>query len=1615
MAEQGADGSIVLDTGLDTKGFDRGSKELLAAINALTKEIEHLGQTLQTTFSAYGNAAQGSDGKMQQLEQTTAQLEAQVESLNAKVAELEAQLAEAGQQTPVDGSAFDAAGDSADNARDRVAQLEAQIANMESYIAQLQGQLEGAGGVVITPELNTAAMQSETMGLDEALKTLETDLADLGGLAEQAFAGDDQAVRDFRDGAAAARNKIAEMERALQRFGATRIPTDDYTWLQTEVDKCSGRISDLMDRQQRMEDTGVRKSSRAWKNLQYEIDQTRYQMETYKAEMSDMEQSGEAFTMGSDTAAFSEYYSQLMQAKQALADMESEVQATGGRIKANWSQMTTLTGGLKNAFQSAGTAISTGIGYAAQAVMHPLQSLDRLLGSVVSAAGRTAGKLGSMVGGAAIKGVQSLANGAKRAAQQLTAMVSNAVKTGLSKLGSLAKRAASSVFSLGNSGKKADVSLKKGLKTVLKYAFGIRSLYILVNKLKAAIKEGFGSLAQYSPEINSAVSSMSGALSTLKLSLSTAFAPIVTAVAPAITYLINLLTTAVNTIGMFFAAVTGQKSFVKAKQQVTDYAASQDKTAKSTSAATDAAKEEKRQLASFDDLEILSEDKSSGGSGGGSGGGTDPSSMFETVSVDSGITGFVQQIKDLFAAGDYDEIGHIIAQQINKAFEMVKGLIAWDRVGGVVTKYVNAFCGIFNGLVKGINWTMIGNTFGEGINTILHTVNLLANGIDWVALGAAISTGLNGLVDSIDWDLFGDTLGSYFSAKLNLLTSAVLTFNWGSLGSSLATGVNSLVDNLTETVDSIDWDGIGSGLINGLNGLVLDIDWDDLGALLGKSFNAVLDVIHSAASGFSWSEAGEKMGSGVNTFASSIDWATLGQTLSDAIKGAFQFLSSAIKEIDWWQLGEDVKTFLVNIDWAGIFEAVCDTIGAAFGGLAAFLGGLIGDAVEDAKEYFSEKIEECGGNIVAGIFKGIVDAIAGIGTWIVEHIFEPFIQGFKDAFGIHSPSTVMSEQGGFLIDGLLEGITATWENLTGWISDALSDLGGLIGDAWDGIKSTASSVWEGITGTVGDAWDGLKGTASTVWDGIKGTIGDAWDSITGKTDKSTDDVKSNVEDAWGNVDKSTSSTWKTTGSSVSGSWKGMSTVTASVSGAVKKSVSSAWDAIKSTTGITWDTSKSKVQSAWNDMKSTTASASDSVKKTTGTAYSNVKSQINTQMDGAKSAASNAWSAMSSNASTMSGNIRTSVGNSYTGVKTQISTQMDGAKTAANNAWNTMKTTTGTANANIKSNVDQSWNAMKTSVRSATAGISGENSAAWQNISSTVSGSCGTARNAVDRGYADVRNVLVNHMSDARSTLRNMDWGSIGTAICTGISNGINNSWPWLRDQVNNVARNLLKTAKSTLGIHSPSRVFRDEVGKNVGLGLAEGLNRSESAVTQAAEHMTDAVQDAFDISADVRVSGLSGLNDVLTDFAATVKDGFAVLCSDLRDMADDVAINAVTPRVAVWEAAPEDSALISTLQTLADRVAYAVPAMAAGTVVPYAARTESDPMAGVKSAFDASNDELISVVIQSVTNATSAIVGAIREYSGTEVNLDSRSMSTAIINEINRRTRAYGQSPLIGI
>lgn len=1571
MADSKADGSIVIDTGLDTKGFDKGSKELLTAINSLTKEIERLGQTLQTTFSNYGNVAQKSDTKVQKMEQTIVQLEARVKELNATIAEMEEKLADASQQKPMDADAFEQTGASADDAKNRIAQLEEQISNLEAYINQLHAQMSD-GADTIAPVMNTDQMQDGVMDLDEAFKLLESDMTDLETVAEQAFAGDDAAVQEFKDGLSDAQSKITEMESALREFGATQIPTEDYAFLQSEYDKCDKRLENLLDKQARMEDMGVSKSSKAWKNLQYDIEQTRIQMDTYKDDMAEMESSGTAFTLGSDTAEFAGYYKQLMEAKQALEELAAEVQQFGGQVKSTWANMTTLSGMLKGAFASVGRAVMTGAGYAVQAIRHPIQSLDRLLGGLVKTAGRVAGSLAKMAGRAVVSGLKAIANAAKKAAQNLAAMVGGAVKSGLSKIASLAKKAGASLLGIGSGAKKSDVGLKNGLKTVLKYAFGIRSLYVLCNKLKSAIKDGFGSLAQYSPQVNNAVSSMQGALSTLKLSLSTAFAPIVTAVAPAITYLINLLTAAVNAIGMFFAAITGQKTYTKATAQVADYAASQSDAASAAGDAADAAKEEKKQLASFDDLDILedSSSDSSGGSGGG-GGGSDPSTMFETVPVDSGIAGFVQKIKELFAEGDYEEIGRIIAEKINEAFAKVKELIAWENVSAVVTEYVNAFCRIFNSLVDNIDWDLIGSTFAEGINTLLHTAELLLTGIDWSNLGAKIGEGLNGMVRDIEWDLLGETFAAYFSARLNLVTSAVQEFDWGQLGTKLSEGINSLVSDMTATITAIDWKGIGSNFITGVNNLVTGVNWTDVGNLLAQSFNAALGMIYSAVTDFKWSDAGKKFGEGVNGIISNVNWAEIGQTISNSLKGALNFLFNAIKEINWTQLGEDVKTALVNIDWSGICQSLFETLGAAFAGLAQFLGGLFGDAVDGAKDYFNGKIEECGGNVVAGIFKGIKDAIANVGTWIKENIVDPFVNGFKELFGIHSPSTVMAELGKFLIEGLLQGILDVVAGIKEWIKEHVTDpikkcfedfsLAKLLDTALDlGDRAISVAVkliksgWTTLTSWVGKISAKAVALAKSGWKSLSSWVGEIGD--------------------------------KTVSLAKSG-WKSLSSWVGEIESKAVKLVRSGWSTLSSWAGDIGSKAVPLVKSGWSTL-------SDWVGEISAKAVRLIKS---------------GWTTLSSWVGEIGNKTVTLIRSGWTTLSLWVGEISAKAVKLMKSGWTTLTSWVGEINTKAVKLMKSGWTTLSSWVGEIGTKAVKLARSGWKSLSSWVGTKVSVGVKLFRSGWRSISSWIGTSVSVGVSLFKS-GWRSIKSffGLASGGIVGANGGVKLFasggsinRNGVANWWHSIPKYANGTNNAHGTVFVAGEagpEIVGNVN-GKTEVLNKSQLAAT-----MYSAIVSGLSACINPLWSAVSGMMANCTN---------AIIASMAYLAEQDVSVDGI--RADAISGSGENATLIATLQALADRVAYQVPVAATGAISPYGVKSAAASTESIKNAIDASNDELISVIMQSVTNATTAIVGAIQTYSGTEVNLDANSLSTAIINEINRRTRAYGQSPLVGV
>lgn len=560
--------------------------------------------------------------------------------------------------------------------------------------------------------------------------------------------------------------------------------------------------------------------------------------------------------------------------------------------------------------------------------------------------------------------------------------------------------------------KSASGGLGGGLKNILKYAFGIRSLFALVNKLRSALVDGFKNLAQYSGETNNSISMLMSSLTQLKNAFAAAFAPILNVIAPILNTLIQKIISVVNTFGQLTSALTGKTTYIKAKKVQQDYAKSLNSNANSAKNAKKANEELKRTILSFDQINKMDDNSSSDSNSGiADTGGLSPSDMFETESIPSKIKGIADMIKQAWKNADFTEIGAMVGNKLNAALNS----IPWDKIKNTCNKIAKSVATFLNGFLETVDWKLVGNTLAQGINTAFGMANTFAENFHWDSLGKAIGNGINGALGGLDWNLIQETVRN-----------------------------------------------IATGITDTLNSFIQTTDWALVGQSFGNGINTILDFFHTAINNFDWTGAGTALADFVNNAVNTIDFVNLGQTISDGIKGVFDFGIAAIEGIDWWTIGEKVRDGLAAIDWNGIADGFFELIGAAFGGLSAFFGGLLSDAVSGAQKYFQKKIEECGGNVVKGIFKGIKDAVVGIAEWIKDHIFTPFMKGFTAAFGIHSPSTVMAEQGGYIIDGLLKGVKDNISKFLNYIKEIPGKVLKAIGNIKNKVLQKGSDIVSGL-------------------------------------------------------------------------------------------------------------------------------------------------------------------------------------------------------------------------------------------------------------------------------------------------------------------------------------------------------------------------------------------------------------------------------------------------------------------------------------------------------------------------------------------------------------------------
>lgn len=149
--------------------------------------------------------------------------------------------------------------------------------------------------------------------------------------------------------------------------------------------------------------------------------------------------------------------------------------------------------------------------------------------------------------------------------------------------------------------------------------------------------------------------------------------------------------------------------------------------------------------------------------------------------------------------------------------------------------------------------------------------------------------------------------------------------------------------------------------------------------------------------------------------------------------------------------------------------------------------------------------------------------------------------------------------------------------------------------------------------------------------------------------------------------------------------------------------------------------------------------------------------------------------------------------------------------------------------------------------------------------------------------------------------RSVNWGEIGMNVIRGIANGITSAISWVVDAAKSAAKAAFDAAKDFLGIHSPSTLMRDQVGKYISLGMAAGIDDYSDSAVHSMKSMAQNVSDAATVSMQTSAGGstgsmLGGYGPISINVYARDNDSL----TDLAERVSDVLGSAVNRRRAVF-------------------------------------------------------------------------------------------------------------------
>ena len=479
--------------------------------------------------------------------------------------------------------------------------------------------------------------------------------------------------------------------------------------------------------------------------------------------------------------------------------------------------------------------------------------------------------------------------------------------------------------------------------------------------------------------------------------------------------------------------------------------------------------------------------------------------------------------------------------------------------------------------------------------------------------------------------------------------------------------------------------------------------------------------------------------------------------------------------------------------------------------------------------------------------------------------------GLQALWGIMlaNPITLVIAAIAALVAGLALFFTKTKTGQQLW-----SNFVNFLKEAWQGLVSVAQTVWNAITQAfqtpieiIKTMWSGIKDFFGQLWQGIVSTAQGVWSSFTTGMAPIIDSIKT----LWSALTDFFSTLWQGIVTGAQAIWNTLVQIFTPIVEAIKavwqplsEFFSTMWQGIVTVAQTIWQGLVTVIQNVWTNIQTVVQTAIQVLSTVIQTGMQVIQTVWSTVWDVIKTVVQTVWTVISTIVSTainaLAGIIRAVTAaiqgdwsGAWNAIKDVVSTVWNGIKTVVTTVINAVKSIINSEMNAIKSVMTSVWNAIKSVTSSVWNGIKSVVSSVANGIRSVVSSMMSSVRSVFSSGWNAAKSVTSSGIHGAANIVRSVasSMVSAGRNFVMGFVNGIRGAIGAAASAAASMARAAMSSAKAALGIHSPSRVMRDQVGYYVAAGMAVGMRDNADMVQKAANRLAQSAVPSVDLGASI--------------------------------------------------------------------------------------------------------------------------------------------------------------------